>query len=141
MEQDDPRHYGSAVHMLAAAVIILNVVGNVLLRVGMTSVGEIVSISPLAYLKAFANLWIISGVITLTCWMLAQLSLLSWADLTYVLPVTSVSYVLIGLIGVFVLHERMTAAHWIGIALILAGIIVVGRTKPRTSHVRHGGHA
>lgn len=124
---------GHIVHLLAAAVIVLNAVGNSLLRVGLASNAALSSLSPLAYLEAFGNPFVLLGVILLACWMILQLALLSWADLTYVLPVTSLSYVLIALIAVFGLHEPVSLAHWCGILLILAGVIIAGRTRPLTT--------
>jgi len=47
---------------------------------------------------------------------------LSWADLTYVLPATSLGYVLLALIARFLLHEQVTTTRWLGIALISAGV-------------------
>jgi drug/metabolite transporter (DMT)-like permease len=122
------------VHLLAAGSIAANATGNCLLRAGMTSVGTIVSVSPLDYLKAFGNVLVIVGVVVLIVWMLLQLCLLSWADLTYVLPVTSAAYVIITLAGVFGLGEHVSVAHWFGVLLILCGVIIVGRTRPLTSH-------
>ena len=50
------------------------------------------------------------------------LTALSWADLTYVLPATALSYVLMALLAKIFLHEDVTLAHWLGIALITAGV-------------------
>jgi len=38
---------------------------------------------------------------------------LSWADLTYVLPATSLGYVLLALVAKFALHERVSS-HALG---------------------------
>ena len=70
-------------------------------------------------------------------WLISQLSLLSWADLTYVLPVTSVSYILLTVLAVVSLNEHVSAAHWSGICLIVLGVVLVGRTKPRTAPGDH----
>ena len=125
------------VRSLTLAVIALNVSGNFFLDLGMRSQGEIVSFSPLDYLKVFGNYWIILGVCLLAGWLVCQLSLLSWADLTYVLPVTSASYILLAVLGVVSLKEHVSAAHWGGIGLIVLGVIVVGRTRPRTAPGDH----
>jgi drug/metabolite transporter (DMT)-like permease len=47
---------------------------------------------------------------------------LSWADLTYVLPASSLGYVLLALIARFALHERVSLMRWIGIALVSSGV-------------------
>jgi len=125
------------VRALTFAVIFLNVTGNYLLDVGMRRVGAIVSFSPLDYVKAFANLWVILGVVVLAGWMICQLSLLSWADLTYVLPVTSVSYILLAVLAVFALKEHVSALRWAGVGLIVSGVTIVGRTRPSTAPEDH----
>jgi drug/metabolite transporter (DMT)-like permease len=125
------------VRALTLAVIAFNVAGNYFLDVGMRSVGEIVSLSPLDYLKVFGNASIVVGVSLLSIWLICQLSLLSWADLTYVLPVTSVSYILLTILGVVLLKEHVSATHWSGVALIVLGVSLVGRTRPRTAPGDH----
>ena len=70
-------------------------------------------------------------------WLISQLSLLSRVDLSYVLPVTSVSYMLTALMGEFLLHERVSTERWIGIGLIGLGASLVARTVPRTAPVLH----
>lgn len=114
-------------------VVACNVSGNFLLSIGMHDVGATVSASPMPYLRAFLNPWVISGMVLLVGWIFANLSLLSWADLSYVLPVTAVGYVLSALLGALVLKEQVTATRWIGIAMITCGAIVVGLTTPRTT--------
>ena len=59
--------------------------------------------------------------------------LLSWADLSYVLPVTSVGYVLAALVGRFFFHEDITLARWLGVGLIMMGVMLVGKTAPRAA--------
>ena len=56
------------------------------------------------------------------------MSLLSWADLSYVLPVTSVGYVLSALCGKFFLAEQISLTRWAGTLLIVAGTAMVSRT-------------
>ena len=42
------------------------------------------------YIKAIFNPWVLVGIALLILWTLSRMALLSWADLSYVLPVTSV---------------------------------------------------
>lgn len=117
---------------LTLAVIVTQVIGNVSLSRGMHHIGNVVSLSPLPYLRAIANPWVACGVIILAIWMISDLALLSRADLSYVLPVTAVSYVLIAILGHFLLDERITRTRWIGIVVITLGVMLVGRTPTRT---------
>jgi len=114
-------------------VVLSNVLGNFSLTVGMRRVGRLLTLSPWPYIEALFNPWVALGVTLLIVWLLSQMTLLSWADLSYVLPMTSVGYVLVALVGRFFLHEEITPERWIGIALIMAGVAVVGRTAPRAA--------
>jgi uncharacterized membrane protein len=82
------------------------------------------------------NPWVAVGVSLLIVWLLSHMALLSWADLSYVLPMTSIAYVLVALVGRFLLHEHVSPARWVGVTLIMAGVTLVGHTAPRT-HAPH----
>jgi len=123
--------------IFTAIVVATNVLGNSFLSRGMRSVGELVSLSPVPYILALLNPWVALGTSLLILWLLSTMALLSWADLSYVLPVTSMAYVLVALVGRFVLHETVSWAHWAGIILIMAGVSLVGGTNPNTR--RDGG--
>ncbi|HXA05776.1 MAG TPA: hypothetical protein VNY30_13090 [Bryobacteraceae bacterium] len=118
--------------IFTAIVVLTNVLGNSFLSRGMQSVGELLSLSPLPYIRALFNPWVAVGVSLLIVWLLSHMALLSWADLSYVLPVTSIAYVLVALVGRFLLHEHVSPARWVGITLIMAGVTLVGHTAPRT---------
>ncbi len=119
--------------LFTAIVVATNVAGNSFLSRGMRSVGEVVSLSPIPYIRALFNPWVAIGTSLLIVWLLSMMALLSWADLSYVLPVTSMAYVLVALVGRFVLHEAVSAPHWAGILLIMIGVSLVGSTNPNTA--------
>ena len=122
--------------IFTAIVVLTNVLGNSFLSRGMQSVGELLSLSPLPYIRALFNPWVAVGVSLLIVWLLSHLARLSWADLSYVLPMTSIAYVLVALVGRFLLHEHVSPARWVGVTLIMAGVTLVGHTTPRT-HAPH----
>jgi len=69
----------------------------------------------------------------------AYMTALSWADLTYVLPATSIGYVLLALIAKFILHEQVTPGRWLGILLITAGVgFVAGGPALTRAAAGHG---
>jgi len=75
------------------------------------------------------------GVLLMIVWMLSRMALLSWADLSYVLPVTAVGYVLVAILGKVLLNEQITMQRWAGIGLIVAGVALVsGGSAPQTAH-------
>jgi drug/metabolite transporter (DMT)-like permease len=68
------------------------------------------------------NPWVAVGILLLLAFFASYMSALSWADLTYVLPATSLGYVLLALIARFALHEQVSLLRWLGIALIAGGV-------------------
>ena len=117
---------------LALAVIFLNAVGNLSLAWGMRHMTETMSLNPLGYLRAMLNPYVTLGIVLLILWLLTRMALLSWADLSFVLPLTGVGYILAALLGKFFLNESITPVHWFGIVLIFAGTAFVGSTDQRT---------
>jgi uncharacterized membrane protein len=106
----------------ATVVVLSNVLGNFFLKRGMPADLP----TPLAYIAALFQPWAALGVVLLITWMLSRMTLLSWADLSYVLPVTSIGYVLVALEGKLFLHEEISLKRWAGIVLIMAGVALVG---------------
>ena len=111
--------------------VIANTLGNFLVSRGMHDMAFKPSGSPVQYIQIFANPWIDAGVILLIVWFVSQLSLLSWADLSYVLPITAGSYVLTAVLGDVFLHEFVSLARWFGIFAISSGVLLVIGTSPR----------
>lgn len=101
--------------------------GDTFLARGMKSVGP-VSIHHLGELiHAVLTPWVGAGVVVLIGFFASYLTALSWADLTYVLPATSIGYVIMELLGHFWLHEYVSPWRWLGIVFITAGVGFVAR--------------
>ena len=118
--------------LFTGIVIVSNVSGNSALTHGMKLLGDTGN-SPLALIGALFHPWVALGVALLILWTLTMMALLSWADLSYVLPVTAIGYVLTALSGKYLLGETVSAEHWAGIVLITSGVILVGLTTPVTT--------
>ena len=118
--------------IVSLVVIATNVFGSYCLTRGLRTVGVIQSWSPLPYIFAFRNPWVSVGVVFMIGWLISRLALLSWADLSYVLPVTAFSYVLTAIVGAVYFNERVNRVHWIGISLITLGVTLVAITPPET---------
>jgi uncharacterized membrane protein len=73
------------------------------------------------------------GTSLLILWLLSRMTLLGWADLSYVLPVTSIGYVMSAILGRIFFGEQVTWQRWLGTALIVAGIVFVGLTAANTT--------
>ena len=106
-----------------AIVVFSNAFGDFFMKRGLPDTSHLST--PLEYVTMLFQPWVTLGVVLLVVWQLSRMALLSWADLSYVLPVTSVGYVLVALIGWVFLHESISATRWAGIVLIMAGVALV----------------
>jgi len=85
--------------MLTMLVVLTDVSGNVSMSWGLKHQGPLFGVSPLVYLSLIFNPWVVLGTTLLLVWLLSRIILLGWADLSYVLPTTSLSRVLNALTG------------------------------------------
>ena len=96
--------------------------GDTLLSLGMKRVGP-VSLNHLStLLDAIRTPDILLGIALLIGFFASYLASLSWADLTYVLPATSIGNVIVALLARFWLHEEISPWRWLGILLITTGV-------------------
>ena len=125
-------------YLVLAGVALFASVGDSLLSHGMKQVGS-VSLQHLPnVILAVLNPWVALGILFLLGFFASYMMALSWADLTYVLPATSLGYVLLALIAKFFLHEQVTASRWLGIFLISAGVGFVTQGPVLTRHPGQG---
>ncbi len=78
------------------------------------------------------NINFLLGLSLQTTFFILFLTLLSRADLSYVLPVTSFSYILTAILAMLMLKEEISARRWFGILLICFGVLLVARGESRT---------
>src|SRR5882757_7049965 len=71
-------------------VICSNLFGDVCLRFGLRQGGNFLKQSLSADAHAVCSIWVGAGMAFYLIWMLAQMALFSWADLTFVMPITSI---------------------------------------------------
>jgi len=115
--------------IFALIVILTNSLGNFALARGMHGRN---TQSALDYVRVIFTPWVMLGISLLILWLLSRMALLSWADLSYVVTVTSLGYVLNAVLGHFFLNEAITPARWAGTLLIVAGTMMVGIGTPHS---------
>lgn len=117
--------------LLTAAVVVSNVAGNYALSWGMkhapANAGPIVSL---------AQPWVVAGIVLLIAWTAMRIRLLGQADLSYVLPITAIGYVLNAAAAAIFLHEQVSLGRWTGTLLIVAGAGLTAFTAPASVNVR-----
>ena len=124
-------------YLVLAGVTLFSPIGDSLLSRGMKEVGN-VSLGQLPHLLlVILDPWVALGIVFLLAFFACYVTALSWADLTYVLPATSLGYVLLALIAKYQLHEQVTTARWLGILLITAGVGFVAGGPEMTHPAKH----
>jgi drug/metabolite transporter (DMT)-like permease len=126
----------SKTYSLIVSVVFFSSLGNVLLSKGMKEIGEITSYSPSTllstFVKTFSSPTIWLGIASLLVFFVCYLLLLSWADFSFVQPVTAIGYAVVAVLSYFLLGEIISPTRWIGVLLICAGVALVSGTEPRT---------
>jgi bacterial/archaeal transporter family protein len=75
--------------------------------------------------RIMSNVDLLSGVLMAAASFFAFLIVLSWADLSLVLPATSLSYVIATLGSKIVLRERINRLRWTGTFFVCAGVALI----------------
>jgi drug/metabolite transporter (DMT)-like permease len=123
--------------LLLPVMVILGPLGNVLLSRGMKGVGPDTKLSlrslwPI-FLQIFTSGYIWVGIATLLTFYLVYMLMLTWADYSYIQPVSALSYVVVGLLGNFWLGEAVVPLRWLGIGIICGGVVIIATTPHRTT--------
>jgi len=112
-------------YLVLAGVSVFAVTGDSLVSRGMKQVGSISLHDLPGIVLVVFRPEIALGIFFLLAFFACYTSALSWADLTYVLPATSISFILLTLVAKFILHENVSLARWMGVLLISIGVGVV----------------
>jgi drug/metabolite transporter (DMT)-like permease len=122
--------------------VILGPLGNVLLGKGMKSVGSVHSsrILELAAVvsKALTSGYVWLGIGCLLSYFVVHMLLLTWADYSYVQPLSVLSYLSISVLSYLLLGEMISPLRWLGVSVICVGVFGVGRTSPSTTGGPYG---
>ena len=121
--------------MVLAMVVCANA-GDLMLKRGMSQIGAVQLTLPgvtHAFRMTVTNGTIWVGIFFLTGFMVSYMTVLSWADYSYVMPAGAFGYAVVTFLARFVLGEQVTAVRWLGVLLICGGVLLVSRTKPRTT--------
>ena len=112
--------------MLVAIASLLGAMGHVVLAKGMKLVGASEIGSPVA--RTLSNPYVLLGVALQAAFFFMYMTLLSREDVSKILPLTTLSYLVVAFLAQFVLAEAITPMRWTGIGFIVLGVLLVGRT-------------
>ena len=118
--------------LFLAIVVLSGTGGDIAVTHAMKRIGEVKRFSPRALLgllwRVLQSGWIWLGIALMTVAFFSLLALLSWADVSFVVPATAANYI-VGAVGAkFLLKERVSRTRWAGLLLVTAGVALVCAT-------------
>ena len=129
---------------LVLMLVICANVGDLTLKRGMTEIGS-VELTAAGLARALPltvtswKIWV--GIAFLVGFMASYMTVLSWADYSYVMPIGAFGYALLTLFAVVFLHEQVSVQRWLGVIVVCIGVLLVGQTRPSTTEMQAAGEA
>jgi drug/metabolite transporter (DMT)-like permease len=109
-------------YLVLAGVAAFAVTGDSLVSRGMRQAGGVSPHHLFGIILVVFRPEVALGILFLLAFFACYMTALSWADLTYVLPTTSVSFIVLTLVARFILHENVSPARWVGVLMISLGV-------------------
>jgi len=75
--------------------------------------------------RVMCNGWFLLGIPLMALSFFSLLILFSWHPLSFVIPISALSYVTGALGAKYLLKEEVSAARWTGVILVCAGVALV----------------
>jgi drug/metabolite transporter (DMT)-like permease len=115
--------------LFIAIVVLSGTGGEIAVTHAMKRLGEVKDFRPRAVLgvigRAFRIGWMWFGFALMILAFFSLLALLSWEDVSFVVPATALSYAVGALGARFLLGERVNALRWAGVLLVCLGVALV----------------
>ncbi|HXY01557.1 MAG TPA: hypothetical protein VEI54_11600 [Candidatus Limnocylindrales bacterium] len=124
--------------MVCVMVVCANL-GDLMLKRGMLQIGAVQMTSSGIWRALFSTIhngtiWL--GIFFLLGFTFSYMTAVSWADYSYVMPAGAFGYAVQTMLAVTILHESVNTQRWIGVTLIVFGVLLVGQTHPTTTKPR-----
>ena len=112
-----------------AIIVFGGTAGDLCVSRAMKRIGEVKTFTPRnllrVVLRAFRVGWMWLGLSLMTVSFFSFLAILSWENVSFVVPATALSYAVGALGAKFLLGERVSAKRWGGVLLVCFGVALV----------------
>jgi drug/metabolite transporter (DMT)-like permease len=119
--------------ILFLIIIMAGTGGELCVTRAMKDIGEVHDFRPAALLRfmrrAFLVGWMWIGIAMMTVAFFALLAALSFENVSFVVPVTALSYGAGAVGAMLFLRERISLQRWVGVLIVCAGVTIVLLTK------------
>jgi drug/metabolite transporter (DMT)-like permease len=115
--------------LLLLIVVLAGTSGEIAVTHAMKRIGDVHGFAPRTVLRALGRafrlptMWL--GVALIATGFFSMLILLSWENVSFVVPATSLSYAVGALGAKLVLGERVSRVRWMGVLLVILGVVLV----------------
>lgn len=110
-------------------VVMSGAAGEIAITHAMKQIGEIHSFAPRVLFgilqRALRQIWLLIGIALIAVGFFSLLALLSWENVSFVIPSTALSYAVGALGAKFFLGENVNSVRWVGVLLVCIGVSLV----------------
>lgn len=110
-------------------IVLTNSAGDVCITRGMKEIGEVSTLNPAELLRVLrrvlTNKFFLLGIFSLSLSFFSFLAILTWEDLSFVVPATASVYVMSVIGARFFLKEEVNPLRWLGTFLVCLGVVLV----------------
>jgi drug/metabolite transporter (DMT)-like permease len=115
--------------ILFSLIIVVGTAGEMCAARAMRELGEVKNFRPAALLRVFVRAlkspWMVLGLMMMTVSFIALLGMLTLENVSLVIPLTALSYVVGCIGGKFFLAETISWKRYAGVLLVCGGIVLV----------------
>jgi uncharacterized membrane protein len=115
--------------LLLCVIVVAGTGGELCVTRAMKQIGEVTDFRPAALarfiFRALTVGWMWMGIAMMALAFFALLATLSFENVSFVVPVTALSYAAGAVGAVLFLRERISAQRWIGVFIVCIGVTIV----------------
>lgn len=119
--------------LLLVTIVVAGTGGELCVTRAMKEIGEVTDFRPRALVRFISRALLVSwmwiGIGMMTVAFFALLAALSFENVSFVVPVTALSYAAGAVGAVIFLREHISLQRWIGVLIVCAGVTIVLLSK------------
>ena len=113
--------------LLLSLTIIIPVIAQILIKIGLHSVGGLDLSEPAQIPRALLSPFVIAGLACYALGSIFLMAVLSRFEMGYANLILSLGYIALLVASVLVFHEKVTWMQTLGAGLIIVGVLLVAR--------------
>jgi drug/metabolite transporter (DMT)-like permease len=115
--------------LILTLLVVSGTGGELCVSHAMKKIGEVHDFRPVALIRFVSRAlrvgWMWLGVAMMAMAFFSLLAMLSFENVSFVVPVTALSYAAGALGAAIFLRERINAQRWVGVAIVCVGVTLV----------------